>query len=164
MAGAYPLFPILSFLGFLISLVPLPWHIKSMNAGTTFYMLWTSIACLNHFINALIWKGNVYMNAPAWCEICTSSRPRRSLCADIFSAFRIKIGAAVGIPLSTLCIMRQLYLITRIDYAMTTRAEVQVHRWLEVSLLIMKSQKRRAFLIDGLICGLGPLLFIVLRK
>lgn len=66
----YPLFPIFAFLGFILSLIPLPWHLQAWNSGTCYYMIWTSLACLNQFINSIVWHGNALNPAPIWCDIC----------------------------------------------------------------------------------------------
>lgn len=66
----YPLFPILAFVGFILVLVPLPWHLKAYNAGTCLFILWTALACLNQFVNAVVWHNNALNPAPVWCDIC----------------------------------------------------------------------------------------------
>ena len=66
----YPLYPILSFLGFVVCLIPLPWHIQAWNSGTCAFMIWTAISCLIGFVNSLVWTGNVNNLAPVWCDIC----------------------------------------------------------------------------------------------
>ncbi|KAJ3568207.1 hypothetical protein NP233_g5865 [Leucocoprinus birnbaumii] len=89
----YPLFPTFSLLGFFLVVIPLPWHMKAWNSGTCFYILWTALACLNQFINSVVWHGNAINWAPVWCDI----------------SIRIMMGASVGVPASSLCINRQLY-------------------------------------------------------
>ncbi|KAJ7588654.1 STE3-like pheromone receptor [Mycena floridula] len=103
----YPLFPILSCLGFVCSLIPLPWHLQAWNAGTCAFMIWTASYCFVTFVNSLIWAGNVDNVAPVWCDIST----------------QIILGAAVGIPASTLCISRRLYTITAVRTATVTRED-----------------------------------------
>ena len=66
----YPLFPIASFLGFVLVLIPLPWHLQAWNSGTCFYVFWTSLACLNQFINSVTWANDAINKAPVWCDIC----------------------------------------------------------------------------------------------
>lgn len=66
----YPLFPIFAFLGILFSLVPLPWHLQAWNSGTCYFIFWTSFACLNQFVNSVVWAGSVRNPSPWWCEIC----------------------------------------------------------------------------------------------
>lgn len=35
-------------------------------------MAWTGIACLNVFVNSIVWNGNAINWAPVWCDICKS--------------------------------------------------------------------------------------------
>ncbi|KAL1742319.1 pheromone B alpha 2 receptor [Schizophyllum fasciatum] len=93
----YPAFPIFAFLGIVCCMVPLPWHLQSWNSGTCFLMIWTAVACLNMFINAVVWKDHSRNVAPVWCEI----------------SIRITLGASVAIPASSLCIVRRLYTIAK---------------------------------------------------
>lgn len=65
----YPLFPIFAFLGFILALVPLPWHLQVWNSGTCAYMIWASTACLVEFINSIVWRDNAIVVAPVWCDI-----------------------------------------------------------------------------------------------
>ncbi|THU83830.1 pheromone receptor Rcb3 B45 [Dendrothele bispora CBS 962.96] len=130
MDSTYPLFPVFAFLGFFLPLIPLPWHFQAWNSGTCFFIFWTSLACLNQFVNSIVWHNNALNPAPVWCDIST----------------RIMLGATVGIPASSLCINRRLYRIATIQSVGTTQAE-----------------KRRAVLIDCLICLLFPMIFIALQ-
>ena len=66
----YPLFPICSFLGFVLALAPMPWHLQAWNAGTCIYMLWTSLACLVEFVDSIVWYASLKDVAPVWCDIC----------------------------------------------------------------------------------------------
>ncbi len=68
----YPVFSIFACLGFILVLIPLPWHFQAWNAGTCLYMAWTAVACLNQFVNSVVWHGNAYNPAPVWCDICES--------------------------------------------------------------------------------------------
>ncbi|KAK0421958.1 pheromone A receptor-domain-containing protein [Armillaria borealis] len=126
----YPLFPIFAFFGFILPLIPLQWHLAAWNSGTCYFMIWTSLASLNQFINSIVWADNVTNWAPWWCEI----------------SIRIQIGASVAVPASCMCIQRRLYQIASVRAVSVTRAE-----------------KRRAILVDSLICVLFPLCFIVLQ-
>ena len=67
---SYPLFPIFSFLGFVLAIIPLPWHLQAWNSGTCIYMFWASFACLVQFVNSVVWHGNINNPAPIWCDIC----------------------------------------------------------------------------------------------
>ncbi|TFK32928.1 pheromone A receptor-domain-containing protein [Crucibulum laeve] len=105
MDPTYPLFPTLAFLGFILSIIPLTWHIRTWNLGTCVFMLWTGIGCLIFFVNSLIWGGNFENVVPAWCDISS----------------KLIIGASVGIPASILCIIRRLYNIISIQTVSVTR-------------------------------------------
>ncbi|KAF9068815.1 pheromone receptor [Rhodocollybia butyracea] len=126
----YPLFPIFSFLGFILPLIPLSWHLQALNSGTCFYIFWASISCLNQFVNSIIWKGNVINSAPVWCDI----------------SIRITMATSVSLPAASFCIIKRLYGIAAIRTASITHAE-----------------KRRAILIDCLICGLWPMIYVALQ-
>ncbi|KAF9007123.1 STE3-like pheromone receptor [Cyathus striatus] len=114
----YPLFPTFAFLGFIISLVPLPWHAQAWNSGTCAFMIWSALLCLNGFVNALVWKGSLNNVAPVWCDISS----------------KLIIGGSIGIPASTLCISRRLYSLTAIKKAMVTRDDK--HRMVVVDLCL----------------------------
>ncbi|KAG6839154.1 pheromone B alpha 3 receptor, partial [Blastosporella zonata] len=66
---AYPAFSIFSFIGFILVLIPLPWHLQAWNSGTCLFMIWTAIGCLNAFINSIVWHNNAIDWAPVWCDI-----------------------------------------------------------------------------------------------
>lgn len=78
-----------SFITLILVLIPLPWHLEgelpfvvfsrihpdivlpaAWNTGTVLYMLWTATSLLIHFINSIIWDGNVVNHSPTWCDIC----------------------------------------------------------------------------------------------
>lgn len=115
----YPLFSIVSFIGFILSLIPLPWHLQAWNSGTCYFMMWSALACLNQFINSVVWAGNVKNHSPLWCEICAFDY------SLFFSgsvwlaapAIRIIFAASVGLPASSLCINRRLYRIASAQLA-----------------------------------------------
>jgi pheromone a factor receptor len=111
-------------------------------------MAWTAVACLNQFINSIVWDKNAINYAPVWCDIC-------KIMANIYwnynlmghKASRIIIGTAVAIPAASLCINRRLYRIASVRRVMITKAE-----------------KRRQVMVD-LAIGLGlPFLEMILRK
>jgi pheromone a factor receptor len=60
---------------------------------------------------------------------------------------RIQVGLAVAIPACLLCINRRLYKIATLNAVMVTRAE-----------------KRRAIIVDMLICLGIPIIFMITRK
>ncbi|KAE9393918.1 pheromone receptor [Gymnopus androsaceus JB14] len=106
---SYPnwVFSMFAFIGFVISVIPLPWHLEAWNTGTCLFMIWTGLACLNQFINSIIWNGNAINWAPVWCDISS----------------RFMIGSAVAIPCASLCINRRLYYIATANAVIITKAE-----------------------------------------
>ena len=64
-------FSVFSGIGFILSVVPLWWHLESWNVGTCMYMVWTALACLVHFVDSVVWAGNAVNWAPGWCDIGT---------------------------------------------------------------------------------------------
>ncbi|KAK7435130.1 a-factor receptor [Stygiomarasmius scandens] len=96
-----------AFLGFAVSMIPLPWHLEAWNTGTCLYMIWTGLSCLNMGINAIVWNKDAIVRAPVWCDIST----------------RFLVGSAVAIPAASLCINRRLYHISSANTVTTTRAE-----------------------------------------
>ncbi|KAJ7643029.1 fungal pheromone STE3G-protein-coupled receptor, partial [Mycena polygramma] len=92
-----PLFAIFSFLGFMLSFVPLYWQFEAWNVGTLWYIFWIALSCFSQYFNAIVWAGNATNLAPAWCEI----------------SIRITMAVSVGLPAASLCINRRLYTIAR---------------------------------------------------
>jgi len=70
-------------------------------------MIWTGLACLNQFINSIVWRGNAINFAPIWCDIST----------------KFIIGWSVAIPASSLCITRRLYHISSVKTVTISQAE-----------------------------------------
>ncbi|TDL15048.1 STE3-domain-containing protein [Rickenella mellea] len=95
----YPAFPIMAFLGFITPLVPLTW-IGTDNTGVIMYAIWISLACLDRFINSIMWYGNTLNPTPIYCDISS----------------RFVIGVSVAIPAASMCIIRRLYLISSMKY------------------------------------------------
>ncbi|TFK50595.1 fungal pheromone STE3G-protein-coupled receptor [Heliocybe sulcata] len=105
----YPLYPVFALLGFILVLIPLPWHVRSWNSGTCWYMLWTGLGCAVHFVNSVLWHGSVSNMAPVWCDIST----------------RIDVAASFGIPAASLCIQRRLY---QIVYTKSVSTDASMRR------------------------------------
>ncbi|KAK0186947.1 putative pheromone receptor [Armillaria mellea] len=106
---AYPnyVFSIFAFVGFIISMIPLPWHLEAWNIGTCSYMLWVGVGCLMYFVNSIVWNGNAINWAPVWCDISS----------------RYIIALTVAIPICSLCINRRLYYIATSDTVMHSKKE-----------------------------------------
>ena len=109
-------FIVFSGIGFIVSVIPLWWHLQSwhMRVGTCVYMIWTALDCLVFFVNSILWSGNVINRAPVWCDICTFmySFTQIPTLTKSYSAVRIQLACAVAWPACTLCITRRLYSIT----------------------------------------------------
>ncbi|KAI8993120.1 hypothetical protein BD414DRAFT_582157 [Trametes punicea] len=114
----YPAFPVLAILGAVMVLVPLPWHFEAWNAGTCLFMIWTSIACFNLAINAMVWNNNVINSAPVWCDISS----------------RIIVAVGVAIPAASLCIQRRLYNIATIKSVSVSLAEKRRSVWIDLAI------------------------------
>ncbi|TDL26938.1 fungal pheromone STE3G-protein-coupled receptor [Rickenella mellea] len=105
----YPLFSVFAFLGFVLALIPLRWHLQAWNAGTCLYMIWSSIFCLNQFINSIVWRDNAINWAPVWCDISS----------------RLIVLGPVAIPAASLCINRRLYKISTTQSVGISREQKQ---------------------------------------
>ncbi|KNZ77956.1 Pheromone B alpha 3 receptor [Termitomyces sp. J132] len=70
-------------------------------------MIWAALACLNQFVNSVVWANNAINTAPIWCDI----------------SIRIMLGASVGLPAASLCINRRLYEISSVQSVAVSRAE-----------------------------------------
>ncbi|KAH9992961.1 GPCR fungal pheromone mating factor [Russula compacta] len=112
--GVYPIF---SFIGFLMSAIPLYWHMEAWNTGTCLAMGWVGVGCLMQCINSIIWSNNM--------------ADRRIYC---LISVNIQAGLNVAISAASLCIVRRLYKIAAMKPMMTTRAERR--RELMIDLLI----------------------------
>jgi len=62
-------FTVFSGIGFILSVVPIYWHLESWFVGTGVYMIWTALGCLVHFVDSIVWSGNAINRAPVWCDI-----------------------------------------------------------------------------------------------
>ncbi|KAF9257021.1 fungal pheromone STE3G-protein-coupled receptor [Marasmius fiardii PR-910] len=62
-------FSIFSSLGFVLMTICLPWNLRAWNTGACCFIIWTAVACLNSFINSIVWERSVENVAPVWCDI-----------------------------------------------------------------------------------------------
>lgn len=107
MTNSNHIYSAFAFIGFVLVTIPLPWHLEAWNTGTCLYMLWTGLACLNNFINSVVWDGNALNPAPIWCDISS----------------RIIVMVAVAIPCASLCINRRLYHIASVTSVTTSKQQ-----------------------------------------
>ena len=118
-------FTVFSGIGFLLSAIPIYWHLDSWQVGTGMYMIWTALGCLVHFVDSIVWRGNAINCAPVWCDIGTYTFLHSIPISDgPYSATRIQIAVAVAWPACNLCIVRRLYSIASATAVTTTRAQV----------------------------------------
>lgn len=167
---AYPneIYSAFSFIGFLMCAIPFYWHLEgtwririigscilrthgiAWNTGTCMYMAWTGLGCLIQCINSIVWNGNTVNRAPFYCdigELLDALCREHTLTLRYSTVTHIQIGLNVAIPACSLCINRRLYKVAKINAVMVTRSE-----------------KRRAIMIDLLI-GVGiPVLQMIARE
>jgi pheromone a factor receptor len=135
MPASNTVFTVFSGLGFILSIVPLYWHLEAWNVGTCMYMVWTALACLVRCVNSIVWNGNAVNWAPVWCDI----------------SVRIIIGIAVAWPACGLCIIRRLYYIASPTAVTTTRA--QKRREMITDLLITIGLPVLSMLLELIVAG-----------
>ncbi|KAJ7145534.1 pheromone A receptor-domain-containing protein [Mycena epipterygia] len=111
-------FSLFAFIGFLCSLIPLPWHLEAWNTGTCLYMVWTALACLALFVDSIVWSGNIIDWSPTWCDIST----------------HFLNGFNLAIPACSLCINRRLYQIA--SMRTVTKSKAEKHRAIMIDLAI----------------------------
>ena len=118
-----------SFIAFILVCVPFPWHWEAQNAGTCIYMFWAALACLNLFINSVVWARNAINWAPVWCDICAFHPLDNSPIVEANNvlklASRIILAVGIGIPAASLCINRRLFYIAAGNSVTTTKAQVR---------------------------------------
>lgn len=128
-------------------------HDTAWNTGTCMYMAWTGIGCLIQCINSIVWNKNMIDRAPVYCDIgeLIYAFFRVHLLTIYYHTLRtvthFQIGLNVAIPACSLCINRRLFKITRGTVVMVTRSE-----------------KRRAVIVDLLICIVPSILQMIVRE
>jgi pheromone a factor receptor len=114
------------------------------------YMAWTGLGCLMQCINSIVWNGNMVNRAPVYCDIGEFLDPlfrEHTLTFRYSIVTHIQVALNVAIPACSLCINRRLYKVATINAVMVTRSE-----------------KRRAIMVDLLI-GVGiPILQMIARE
>ncbi|GLB37243.1 putative pheromone receptor [Lyophyllum shimeji] len=101
------LLSVVSFIAFVLALIPFPWHLQAWNTGTCLFMAWASLGSLVYFINSVVWRGNTVNWSPVWCDITT----------------KFMIGTALGLPAASLCVQRRMYHIASIRTVTETRVD-----------------------------------------
>ena len=91
-------------------------------------MLWSGFGCLIFFVNSVVWKDNVTNWAPVWCDIGIFLPSMPSIVVtNIDTASHFIIGGSVGIPASSLCIIRRLYYIAKLQHLSRDSNEVKFY-------------------------------------
>jgi len=103
------------FIALGLVLVTLPHHWRVRNIATLSIIAWLSAYNVMYGVNALIWDGNIEIQASVWCDIVT----------------KIKIGADVGLPGCCLCMAKRL---NRIAYGVEMSPRGWRHRTLDILL------------------------------
>ncbi|KAJ6542956.1 GPCR fungal pheromone mating factor [Mycena capillaripes] len=88
--------PAVAFIALVLAIVPLLLHWRSQNIPLLSIFAWLALSDLTYGINSAIWDGNVDMVGLAWCDIVT----------------KVKIGADIALPASTLALALRVYRIT----------------------------------------------------
>ncbi|EGO03295.1 hypothetical protein SERLA73DRAFT_101371 [Serpula lacrymans var. lacrymans S7.3] len=112
MVSTNHVFSAFAFIGFFLSGILLPWHLRVKSLGTCFFIVWTGLLCLNGFVNSVVWDDNTVDWAPVWCDISS----------------RLEVAGRIAIPATSLSIIRRLYFIISID-AVTENAQNKSQRW-----------------------------------
>ncbi len=72
----YPITPIGNFLGVILALLPLISQIRKLSLAVWGYAIWITVSCFQTFVNTIIWRDNVNIVAPVWCDIGENLRIR----------------------------------------------------------------------------------------
>ena len=108
-------YTVFSGIGIILSLIPLWWHVKlwKMHVGTCAYMIWAALGCLVHFVDSIMWNGNVINWAPVWCDISTIRYTFTEISSHKLDlGTHTQIAVSVALPASILCIIRLMHNIT----------------------------------------------------
>ncbi|KAJ7019727.1 GPCR fungal pheromone mating factor [Mycena alexandri] len=88
--------PAAAFIAFALVFLPLLLHLRSQNIPLLSIIAWLTVSDLIYGINSIIWDENVDIVASPWCDITT----------------KLKIGANIALPASTLVLALRVYRIT----------------------------------------------------
>ncbi|KAJ7749683.1 GPCR fungal pheromone mating factor [Mycena metata] len=85
-----------AFIAFALAFLPLLLHLRSRNIPLLSIIAWIAVSDLVYGINSVIWDENIDIVASPWCDITT----------------KLKIGANIALPASTLVLALRVYRIT----------------------------------------------------
>ena len=69
----HPELPYLAFIAAALVLVPLPWHWRARNVATLSIIAWLFFVDIIYGVDAVVWRHNVNIVVPVWCDISTLS-------------------------------------------------------------------------------------------
>ena len=72
MAFSYPFYQVLTILGMVLVLMATPFHLNMRGASTWPFIFWLFIWCLLSIVNSIVWRDNMDIIAPTFCDICAS--------------------------------------------------------------------------------------------
>ncbi|KLO06016.1 fungal pheromone STE3G-protein-coupled receptor [Schizopora paradoxa] len=116
----YPITPIGSFIGIVLSLLPLFSGVRSLSLGVWGFAIWTAVGNFIVFVNTTLWHDNVDDIAPVWCDIAT----------------KLDTGAAFGVSASSFCISLCLYKTTHYLVYLETQKQRRRAVFYELLLII----------------------------
>jgi len=106
LAMPHPELAPVSFVCMVLVMVPLPWHFRAGNVATVSTMLWLAFDNLHNFINAVIWRGNVVVEAKVYCDITLA----------------LFVASTIALPAAAVCITRHLENVSSPKYLPSDRA------------------------------------------
>lgn len=68
----HPEFAPVAFIAAFSLLLPLPWHWRARNVATLSLVIWLFVCNIIYAVDAVIWRDNVKIVVPVWCDISAS--------------------------------------------------------------------------------------------
>lgn len=96
---------------------------SAWNVGCVLYIFWCGTQCLIQFINMTIWRDNVIVWVPVWCDIVT----------------RFRIASSIGICTASLIINRRLYKIATISIVSMTNSDKKRMIYVDLAIGLIPS-------------------------
>jgi len=112
--------PIGNFLGVVLALLPLISQIRKLSLAVWGYAIWITVSCFQTFVNTIIWRDNVNIVAPVWCDIVS----------------KLQIGTGVGTRACALVICIRLFIITRLRRSTETAKQRRTTMIYELLLIV----------------------------
>ncbi|KLO09465.1 hypothetical protein SCHPADRAFT_565461 [Schizopora paradoxa] len=103
----FPITPIGNLIGVVLALLPLASNIRKFSLGVWGYAIWNALYCLQTCVNTIIWRHNLNVIAPVWCDIVT----------------KIQVGSGVGLRACS------FVMCVRLNRVVRQRAHSDFSRW-----------------------------------